>query len=94
MRVELDLKYKDLITADDIAEATRRAITNNGGTELGIEKIYLTVDSDGYLASQVTKVPFKRIRRITGYLVGDTDMWNDAKQKELSERVKHSNGKY
>lgn len=30
-----------------------------------------------------------RIRRITGYLVGDLDKWNTAKQKEESKRVKH-----
>ena len=32
---------------------------------------------------------FERIRRITGYLVGTTDRWNDAKQSEERERVKH-----
>lgn len=32
---------------------------------------------------------FERIRRITGYLVGTTDRWNDAKQAELRDRVKH-----
>ena len=34
-------------------------------------------------------VPFERIRRITGYLVGTMDKWNDAKKAEESERVKH-----
>lgn len=33
---------------------------------------------------------FERIRRITGYLVGTTDRFNNAKQAEESERVKHS----
>ena len=33
---------------------------------------------------------FERIRRITGYLVGTTDRWNDAKKSEEHERVKHS----
>lgn len=32
---------------------------------------------------------FERIRRITGYLVGTTDRWNDAKKAELQDRVKH-----
>ena len=32
---------------------------------------------------------FERIRRITGYLVGSMDQWNDAKSAEESERVKH-----
>lgn len=34
-------------------------------------------------------VKFERIRRITGYLVGTTDRWNNAKRSELSQRVKH-----
>ena len=34
-------------------------------------------------------VPFERIRRITGYLVGTMDKWNDAKKAEERDRVKH-----
>ena len=35
-------------------------------------------------------VGFERIRRITGYLVGTMDKWNDAKRAEGRDRVKHS----
>ena len=35
-------------------------------------------------------VRFERIRRITGYLVGTTDRWNNAKKAEERDRVKHS----
>ena len=35
-------------------------------------------------------VRFERIRRITGYLVGMVDRWNDAKKTELNDRVKHA----
>lgn len=34
--------------------------------------------------------PFERIRRITGYLVGTLDKWNDAKRAEERDRVKHT----
>ena len=34
-------------------------------------------------------VGFERIRRITGYLVGTTDHWNNAKLAELNDRVTH-----
>ena len=34
-------------------------------------------------------VKFERIRRITGYLVGTLDRWNDAKKAEEKDRVKH-----
>ena len=35
-------------------------------------------------------VKFDRIRRITGYLVGTTDRFNNAKRAEEKDRVKHS----
>ena len=34
-------------------------------------------------------MPFERIRRITGYLVGTLDRFNDAKRAEEHDRVKH-----
>ncbi len=34
-------------------------------------------------------VHFERIRRITGYLVGTMDRWNNAKAAEEKDRVKH-----
>lgn len=37
-------------------------------------------------------VPFQRIRRITGYLVGTMDTWNNAKKAEERDRVKHGIG--
>lgn len=36
------------------------------------------------------KPNFERIRRITGYLVGTVDRFNNAKQAEVRDRVKHS----
>ena len=38
-------------------------------------------------------VRFERTRRITGYLVGTLDRFNDAKASEVKERVKHGIGK-
>lgn len=35
-------------------------------------------------------VPFTRIRRITGYLVGGLERFNTGKLNEVNERVKHS----
>ena len=34
-------------------------------------------------------VGFERIRRITGYLVGTTDRFNNAKRAEEKDRIKH-----
>lgn len=35
-------------------------------------------------------VGFERIRRITGYLVGTVDRFNNAKRAEEHDRVKHT----
>lgn len=46
-------------------------------------------DDDVEISYELTDRPFERIRRITGYLVGTLDRWNDAKQAEEKDRVKH-----
>ena len=38
-------------------------------------------------------VGFERIRRITGYLVGTVDRFNNAKRAEEHDRVKHTGAK-
>ena len=55
----------------------------------------LDVNIDGEYADlnyTFSNVPFERIRRITGYLVGTMDQWNDAKSAEEGDRVKHTFG--
>ena len=37
-------------------------------------------------------IGFERIRRITGYLVGTLERFNDAKASEVKERVNHGIG--
>lgn len=50
----------------------------------------ITLDGeDVLLVLSPDAVPFQRIRRITGYLVGDVSRWNNAKTSELADRVKH-----
>ena len=39
-------------------------------------------------------VLFERVRRITGYLVGTLDRFNNAKRAEERDRVKHGMGEY
>ena len=47
---------------------------------------YKRADEDGLIGKGIK---FERIRRITGYLVGTISRWNNAKKKELKDRVKH-----
>lgn len=49
----------------------------------------LRVNSSDAMCEMGKGVGFERIRRITGYLVGTMDKWNDAKRAEENERVKH-----
>lgn len=68
-----------------------RAIKKYGDN---LESIDIHADSDEEVTLKYvirTKAPFERIRRITGYLVGTLDKWNDAKRAEEKERVKHDN---
>ena len=53
----------------------------------------LTICADGDFVDLHYKfepVGFERIRRITGYLVGTMDNWNNAKAAEEADRVKHA----
>ena len=47
------------------------------------------IDEDVQISASYKPVPFERIRRITGYLVGTLDRFNDAKAAEEKDRVKH-----
>lgn len=38
-------------------------------------------------------VKFERIRRITGYLVGTMERWNNSKKAECRDRVVHGSKK-
>jgi hypothetical protein len=50
----------------------------------------VVVDSTGVDVNyKLEYVPFERIRRITGYLVGSTARWCDSKRAEEHDRVKH-----
>ena len=57
-----------------------------------IDSLTLKVDND-YVDMSYSfgeDVPFERIRRITGYVVGTVDRFNNAKRAEVNDRVKHS----
>lgn len=55
-------------------------------TERCIMYTRLHADENGIVGKGVR---FERIRRVTGYLVGTLDRFNDAKRAEVRDRVKH-----
>ncbi len=56
------------------------------GMDIRVDGEYVDIDYD------FGSVPFHRIRRITGYLVGTLDRFNDGKRAEEHDRVKHNLG--
>lgn len=55
-----------------------------------IRSLEITIDGEFVnLKYELVPVKFDRIRRITGYLVGTMDRWNNAKRAEERDRVKH-----
>lgn len=55
-----------------------------------IKAISIILDGDFVdLKFSFENIPFDRIRRITGYLVGSLDRFNNGKRAEERDRVKH-----
>ena len=56
-----------------------------------LESVEVKMCNDGKVDVSYTAKgeKFERVRRITGYLTGDLNTWNNAKQSEERERVKH-----
>lgn len=55
-----------------------------------LKKLSIILDGDEVeLSYEFEAVKFDRIRRITGYLTGTMDTWNNAKTSELTDRVTH-----
>ena len=52
----------------------------------------MTIQADGdfvALRYEFDTIPFERVRRITGYLVGSLDRFNNGKRAEVQDRVTH-----
>jgi NifB/MoaA-like Fe-S oxidoreductase len=61
----------------------------NDGDELIRSLEDLTALENVDCIAKLSSVRFQRIRRITGYLVGTLDRFNNAKRAEVNDRVKH-----
>ncbi len=83
------LSYMDYIHKDnelDEIETLDISPADDGGVALDYTPVSYT-----HLRDYTLRPPkFERIRRITGYLVGTIDRWNNAKRAEEHDRVKHS----
>ncbi len=90
--MELTYHGATLTCATDIPEEEAKAYIEYLQDKHGsVTQVNVVVDGDYVdLDYKTASEPFERIRRITGYLVGTLDRFNDAKRAEESDRVKHS----
>lgn len=76
---------------DEIVQAAIQMMEKEEGRKVVEISIRSTDNPEEYgITSVFEKVPFQRIRRITGYLVGTLARFNDAKRAEVEDRVKHT----
>lgn len=75
---------------EEIVQAAIAMMEQEEGRRVVEISIRRTGNPDEYGITPVfEKMPFQRIRRITGYLVGDLGRFNDAERAEVEDRVKH-----
>lgn len=88
--IKLRLKPPEM-SAEEAREYVR--IANEKHPDIsGYLDILLRDPDEVELRIEAEPIPFQRIRRITGYLVGDLSRFNNAKRREVEDRVKHDTG--
>lgn len=84
--------YAVNVTGGALPDEELAIYLERGKEKYGKQLIGLDVRVDGEyveLTYHLRRIPFDRIRRITGYLVGTLDRFNNAKRAEEKDRVKH-----
>ena len=87
---EVTIKDIDSISEKEIMSYINYIEEQNLGEELATLEIAGASDGNVSLDYMLRPQKFERIRRITGYLVGTIDRWNNAKRAEEHDRVKHN----
>lgn len=85
---DIDLSAKELAAYIKAAKEDAVRCCEKHGILKNI-KIFSMPDNNIGIDYDFVPPKFERIRRITGYLVGTIDRWNDAKRAEEHDRVKH-----
>lgn len=88
----MEIKIVGEKISNDEVEAYKNYIREKIGENAfkSVKEITIKVDGDFVdLEWRFYDIPFDRIRRITGYLVGTLDRFNDGKRAEVEDRVNH-----
>lgn len=85
-------QFDGIAVVGDISQQEARAYAKRAPK--GCTLVKVETDGEWVNLTYCDRVPFERIARITGYLVGTENRWNDAKRAELHDRVKHAAPKF
>lgn len=90
----IEVEVKNGVLDEDEIEAYGKYVEEKYAVDgYTVNKIILTIVDGEFIDVEVHRSePFERIRRITGYLVGTLNKFNNAKRAEVSARVKHGLG--
>lgn len=91
----IKITYDDAMSIEEVEQYVSQFLNQKKILKPGdIESMSYEISSDNpeEVIRKYTLAPkgFERIRRITGYLVGTIDKFNNAKRKEVEDRVKHT----
>lgn len=89
MMNDIKITTNEEVSDEEVAAYIKHVKKQNPQQE--IESLDLTFEGDEVSLKYALKpVSFEKIRRITGYLVGTVDRFNNGKKAEEHDRVKHS----
>lgn len=84
----------NVVGNETISNEEIQAYIDRANEKYGDNVVGIMIEPDGEYVNLSyelkSNIPFQRLRRITGYLVGTMDRWNDAKRSEEHDRVKHA----
>ena len=81
------------VTNGSLSKEEKAAYLAHAVEKYGREPKHMDITLDGEFVNidyTFSSEPFERIRRITGYLVGTLDRFNNGKRAEEHDRVKHT----
>ena len=79
-------QFDDIAVVGDISQQEARAYAQRAPK--GATLVKVETDGEWVNLTYYDRVPFERIRRVTGYL-SSVARWNNGKVAELRDRVKH-----
>ena len=81
--------YHEILNVDNLTEELYEQVLDRCNIEHGSKPDCKPRNVEERSEGPGEGIGFQRLRRITGYLVGDVSRWNDGKRSELEDRIKH-----